>query len=880
MVIGTKKRKKELALSLQKKMAKQAKQFPAKMDRDFLAETNSYIDAHFQETYAESEVGPKLGMEHHPYAIVAVGGYGRQEQNFKSDIDVLFLFEKKVPDNAKELVEELMYPLWDLGFELGYAMRTIPETIALMKEEVSVLTSVLDARFVCGASILFLEMTRLIREDFLPKYRDRLGDMIVDRNIERHLKYGDSSDMLEPNLKEGRGGLRDYHALLWIAKAKFDVITVRDLEYQGILSPSEYESQEAALTFIWEVRNRLHLLTGRKTDRLSLAYQEKIAMDMGFVAKNGQLSVEQFLGELHRHMEFFKKQYTVFLCEHGFFEKVFGQRKATRQSKVDGLVVKKGTLFFKSSEYIIQNRLLLMEIFVESAHLKVPLSAEAIRLVREFLLSSKDKFWTAPETVQAFEKVLMAPAPVFNVLGQMEMTGLLTRFIPEFSTVENRIQYNQYHIYPVDRHIIQTVRNLKRMMTEAKGAEFVDPFSVEVMKGLQHRKRLLWAALLHDIGKGFTNSSHAEAGAEIARAILEKKGLLEADIETIVFLVREHLFLAKTVARRDIEDEDVIASCATRIKTVERLRMLYLLTVADSISTGPKAWNSWTQSMLQEFFLRLHEYLESGDMPSARALDRLMRKRDEILKEATVFIPAEDAERLLEEMPTVYLLRGATGSILLHMRLYRELHEKEVAWHIEAPAIDEVRDVVVCTKDKAGLFSKLAGIFTLHGMDILAAYVMTWQNGIAIDSFQVTPPKDRHFEHEKWEKVKKDVELAVSGKLDVAQKVTALLKNEKPAQYVDAKHPNRVRVDNEASRKYSVIEVYTQDAPGLLFRLANVIFEAGLTIQLAKIATKVDQVVDVFYVRTAEGNKLSKPEEIERVSALLLDICPASENKN
>ena len=873
MGISFQKHIKNSAQILQEKLKIQKERRPKKMGRAFLKETSSFIDSYFQDIYAKSLIGATLEKENFPCAVVAVGGYGRQEQNYRSDIDVLFLFKKEIPEAAKDLVGELIYPLWDLGFEIGHATRTTSETIELMKEDISVLTGVLDSRFVCGVSSLFLELTHTIQENFLPQYRDYLVEKIVDRNIERHIKFGDSSNMLEPNLKEGRGGLRDYHALLWISKAKLGVMSVRDLEYQGVLSANEYDSLERALEFIWNVRNQLHLLTNRKTDRLFLHYQEKIALKMSYVPKDGQMPVERFLGELHRNMEFIKKQYTVFLCEHGFFKKIFGQRKTTRRNKTKGLFVKKGKLFFVSSETIVQNRFLLMKIFEESAHLNVPLSAEAIRLVREFLPSVENKFWKDPEVILSFERVLVMPASVFNVLEQMAMTGLLEKFIPKFSTLVNRIQYNEYHIYPVDRHIIQTVYSLKLMMLEPKVSAEIDSFSVDIMKGLHHRRHLLWAALLHDIGKGYAQKDHANVGAEIAQKILEEKGFIQADIETIVFLVKEHLLLVKTVSRRDIEDDDVIASCARKIKTIERLRMLYLLTVADSISTGPKAWNSWMQSMLKEFFFRLYQYLESGEMPAVQAPDRSVRKRETIISEAVQFMPQEEIESLLEDMPSEYFLRASVEEALLHINLFRQLKMDTVAFHVAVPEIKNVRDITICVKDQPGLFSKLAGIFTLHGMDILTAYVMTWQNGVALDIFRVTPPKDLHFEEEKWKKVKMDLENVLTGKLNLSEQLVAFVKKERKQRTILGKSSDRIHIDNEASRKYSVVEVYTQSYPGLLFRLTNVLFEQGLTIQFAKISTKIDQVVDVFYVCTDGGRKLSAAEEIDSISTRLLAIC-------
>ncbi len=813
-----------------------------------------------------------MNISKKPYAIIALGGYGRQEQCIRSDVDLLFLFEKRVPKEAEDLIREIIYPLWDLGMEVSHATRSIQESIKLAAKELDVFTSILDARFICGVSPLYIELMDRITTRVIKNRSQKLIRDLIHRNQERHLRFGDSTYRLEPNLKEGQGGLRDYHTLLWIARIKSNLKSPRDLEYHGYLSHSEYQSFSEALAFIWNVRNLLHRLTGRKTDQLNFEQQQRLAENLKFRDGNGQLAVERFLGRLHGKMEYIKQHNLIFLAEIGYGRKsLFKRKPAVKESRVMGLEIIRNMLNFVSLEHILAAPGLLLKIFEESAHLKIPLSSEARRVVQELAYLINNQFRHNPENLKVFESILLTPAIPFNALNEMLNTGLLVRLIPEFRQIVNRIQFDEYHLFPVDRHSLHTVRTIKSFLsTEDNPATELCHDLVKEL-GVQ-RKLLLWAALLHDIGKGEKGYDHASRGAEIARKVLARFGYEKDKIDTIAFLVKEHLFLMKIATRRDLHDEETSIFCARRIKDIRLLKMLYLLTVADSISTGPKAWNDWSAALLRDLFFKVMNILEGGELASRKVVEEVRKKKIEIVMSAVTKDQRSVLAKHFDLLTPRYLMITPVAMILVHMELYHQLADRDFVWQIDTNKDLNTRTVTICAKDRPGLFSKISGVFTLNGLDILNAEIHTWRNNIALDIFTVRPPVDLIFENQRWVRAENNLHSALSSELDLASALQDKFADQKPRVRSIAQRPFRVKIDNSASSFFTIIEVITNDSPGLLYRITDVLFNQELDVWIAKIATKVDQVVDVFYVRDLFGQKLDLPEHVNRVKSEIENV--------
>jgi len=840
----------------------------------FLKEHAKILDEYFHSSFETSLVGPRMDIVKNPYAFIALGGYGREEQCVHSDVDLLFLFKQRVPDEAENLIREIVYPLWDIGLDVGYATRSIEESLSLAKKDFEVLTSLLDARFICGVSLLYSDLVEQLRKKIIKRQRRKILGRLVESNNERHIRFGDSTYRLEPNLKEGKGGLRDYHTMLWLSQIEFELKQPRDLEYYGLLSHEEFKALTEALSFIWNVRNRLHLITGRKCDQLHFENQILIAENLNFKKSNGQQPVERFLGVLHSKMDFIKQQHLMLLYELGYATRGKPRKLPEKQSNVNGVEVIRDMLNYTSSEKILGSPDLLLSIFEESMRLKIPLSAEAKRMVKEFGYLIDTDFRTSASNVKTFERILLTPAQTFNVLKEMLSTGFLVRFIPEYKIIVNRIQYDEYHLYPVDKHLLRTVQVIKNFA--GGDANSSDPLCFDLYRGLKNKKLLLWAALLHDIGKGDLAVDHSQGGATIARKILSEKGFKLRDIETVSFLIERHLFLIKIATRRDIHDEETAIFCARTIKEIDRLKMLYLLTVADSMATGPKAWNDWMQTLLRDLFLKVLNVLEKGELASREAVKVVEKKKYQVLSQASSPESKKDLEELFDIFSPRYLLYAQAKQILEDVRLYNSLGDKDFVWTITKSDDANTRIVKVCAKDRPGLFSKISGIFTLNNIDIIDAQIFTWRNKIAIDIFHVKPPPEQLFEDERWERAGKNLQLALSGDLDLAKAL-----NEKMAAYRSFKtlgliKPHRIVIDNNSSSFFTIVEVFTYDFPGLLFTITDALFKCKLDIWVAKIATKVDQVVDVFYVRDFDGQKVDSPDQVATIKAAIEKRLPGA----
>ncbi len=590
---------------------------------------------------------------------------------------------------------------------------------------------------------------------------------------------------------------------------------------------------------------------------------------------NGQEAVERFLGDLHAHMEYLKQQHLMFLYELGLEKRRRRRRKSRKKSKIAGIeVIAWGKLNFKSPEAIVKSPDLLIRIFEESARLKIPLNAEAKRLVKEFSHLVDKKFRSSNPIVKSFEKILLAPAPTFNVLSEMLNSGFLIKFLPNFRGILNRIQYDEYHVYPVDKHALRTVQTIKRFGGPQEG--LLEPLCAKLYKGLRNKRLLLWAALLHDIGKGASQKGHADTGAKMVQKILKEKGLNPKDIETIAFLVKEHLLLVETATRRDLHDEETAIFCARKVKDVNRLKMLYLLTVADSIATGPLAWNEWKATILRDFFLKVLNILEKRELASQEAVDIVENKKKKVMSFARTAKEKNKLAALFEVMSPRYLLYTPTGDLSAHIQLYTSLNDKKFVWNIERPSDANTRTVTICAQDRPGLISKIAGVFTLNNIDILDVQVFTWRNNIALDIFKVTPPPDQLFEDEKWRRAAENLDAALAGQLDLRKSLKKKISTYRSRKPRVSQRPHRIVIDNTGSSFFTIVEVYTYDFPGLLFSITDALFRCDLNIWVAKIATKADQVVDVFYVRDLNGQKVDTPQQESQIKAAILQRLPDS----
>ncbi len=837
-----------------------------KIKENFQEEYSEIVDNYFRISIQESATGQELFKKKIPFALVAVGGYGRRELCLYSDIDILVLFNKKIPSNAKQLTGELFYPLWDLGFELGYGVRTIKDCIKLGHSDYEVLTSLMDARFLCGDSLLYLNMVENLQKKVIEKESLKFIRWLQDRNTLRMINFGDASHQLEPNLKDGIGGLRDYHHILWMAKALYDIRASRDLEYLGKLSYQEYNELTKEVHFICHVRNHLHQMSKRKNDRLNFIYQEDIAKRIGYKKIAKTPAVEQFLEDLHQSMESIKILHRSFLYGHAV-------KKPAKKVNVQlndikhGLHLHQDEIAYNSATSILADPTILIRIFEVSAKYGITLTMDARRLTKEFLSLIDDEFRSTEEIFKSFLNILNSKNAV-DTLDQMFETGFLDAFIPEFGEVRGRVQFDAYHIFPVGRHILEAVSYLKNI-TREKDLLLVDTFA-----DIKDKEIVTLATFLHDIGK--TGKGHAKRGVRLARNLLERVNYPKDKTEEILFLIEYHLLLAETATRRDLNDEKIIINNARTIGSIERLKSLFVLTWADSKATGPRVWNDWTSNLIQELFFKILHMLEQGELATPDISVQIVKLRRKLKKLTSASMTPEDFNKYFEIMSPRYKLYTPSAEIVRHIEMVEEL-KKRPSEAGKTPFIFEFRentyggywDVTLVAKDRPGLFSDIAGVMALNNINILNSQIYTWRDGTAVDIFSVTKPLDDINPQATWKRIEEDFNKRNDGKLAISYRLKTkaapgVSTFKKPSQ------PTEVNLDNSSSDFFTIIEVFSTDRMGLLYLITKTLFDLQLDIRIAKIGDKGDQSADIFYVTDFEGMKIEDTARIEEIKSALI----------
>ncbi|MCA1794247.1 MAG: [protein-PII] uridylyltransferase [Desulfotignum sp.] len=846
--------------------------FLAGQEPFFLEQLTRALDEYFFTVYEKSISARRMVVSNNPFAIIALGGYGRKEQCIHSDIDLLILFDTSVPPEVEAFVQELLYPLWDARFEVGYAVRNSDEFIAMAFDRFDILTTVLDARFICGSSLIYSAVREKFRKELYTGHYKQTLDYLFAHGINRLENFGDSTYLVTPDLKSGFGGLRDYHTLLWYAKIKSDIKERRDLEYYGFLSHFEYETLEKTLAYIWDIRNRLHHITGRKCDTLHFEYQTEVAGLLSLQNQDSRPDVEVFLGELHARMEFLKQINQITFEDIITSSRIRKESATPRLTKTDGLIIHKRRLYFANTVVILQRPELLLKIFLESGRMRIPLSIEARRVVSEFLHLVDEDIKTDPANIKIFKRVLALSFWEFNVLTVMLSTGILERFIPEFSAIRNKIQYNHYHLFPVDKHSIRCVQVMNSF--RIPGTDINTSLYADVFKDVRNKNLLLVTALLHDIGKSDPAKEHSNTGAEIARPILERLGFTATEAADARFLIQNHLLLAKTATRRDVFDEETAIYTASKVGKIRLLRMLFLLTVADSMATGPKAWNDWTENLIKDLFLKTMRILKTGELASKKSQRLIQRKKEEVLAMLKESWQEQTIMQQLDAMSGRYLLYMPAIHIADHIKLFRNLGDRRFIWQVSKEDDSDIRTVAICGRDKPGFYSKIAGVFFLNRINIVASQAYPLGDTHILDIFKVMPPRDRLFEQKKWEKAETDLTRALDDDhfldkiVDKIPKHITIASGRRP-------EPNQVRIDNDISSFFTIIEVLTYDFPGLLFTITNALYRSGLNVNVAVVGGKVDQIMDIFYVRDLENDqKIRDPQKLTQIKTAIIQRLP------
>ena len=815
--------------------------FPEVRGFEFCARLSALYDEYFQKRLDEVDATGK------PFALIAVGGYGRAELCRASDVDVLLVYESKIPKQAEALSKALFMPLWDQGVDVGHGVRTIADCRDLAKNDIEVRTSLMLTRLVAGSEEVFRKL-----RDKLDKFLVRTDDLLThlrDMNLAREATTQDASGRQEPDLKSGPGGLRDYHQILWLGRAVHGAESVDGLLRAGLLTEAETFALRDEVDFVLTVRNGLHRLLKAKRDRLPLDFQPPLAAGLGFRDEEGRYGVENLMAKLHRDMSGIRTLREV------VWDRVRSEPDRERPAPVcPGIVQAGGFLDFDLPGGYPDSAMVFLRIFQESLRLGLPLSWKARGVVSTYRYMVARALSSSPGAGQAFA-ALLASGKAAPVLLQMLETGFLGALIPEFGRNQDLIQFNTAHVFPVGRHHVEAVAILETATRDDA------PVAREITDELEDARSLVLATLLHDVGKGL-GGEHDSKGAELAADICRRWDLPDDLTAEVEFLVREHLNLMITATRRDLSDEDVVAAFAGRMGTPRRLKLLYVLTRADAMATGPQVWTSWTAALVRELYFKALNLLQLGLLSGAHQAQRVMATRDKVRQEGPGRLPPQELERLLDALPLRAALSLDSTTILEHMELVRSAEAKdspELRWQ---NAGTDCARLLVAARHQERLFGILCGVLALHGANILDAEIFVWSCGISVFAFVL----DRAHQPARLERTLHD---AVSGRLPLEERLAH--QRASPLARAPIPFPARVAVDNRSSDFYTLLSVSAPDRFGFLYDLAECLWRLGIVVHHAKAVTCQGRIQDTFFLRGATGQKL-EGEDAERLITAVEEI--------
>ncbi|MGH7905994.1 MAG: [protein-PII] uridylyltransferase [Candidatus Binataceae bacterium] len=829
----------------------------AEIVREFTAAIDRLIRALYR--FADAAHGRRFPRLTQRLAVLARGGYGRGELNPQSDIDLLFLLDWKPGPYIEVVVETILHALWDAGVTVGHAMRNIKSTVRMANRDLKEETAILDARFLCGDAALYQELEKALVQDVLNHNQRKFFRAKLEESRERHARYGDSIYLLEPQIKEGEGGLRDLHTALWIAKVKYKVHSLEELVQKAVITEAELAEVEAARDFLWRLRNSLHFLSGRHADQLTFEYQERIAAMLKFAAEDRLGADASLMRAYYRHAS------TIHLFAEGLIARATEDltpgrllRAVGRQIR-PGVIIKGRVLGASGQDFFRRSPINLVTIFADCQAHDVELSGSTYQLVRDNLGLIGERMRAELATGAALMTILAGRERVAQTLEAMHRAGVLGAIIPEFGNLYARVLHDLYHIYTVDRHSLAAVRELERL----RAGEFKDssPLLTEVARALDCLPLIFLALLLHDIGKGHGHDHH-ERGAQLTAGVCRRLGLGDEEVELVVFLVRNHLLMSQVAQKGDLDDERTVAGFARDAGSIERLKALYLLTFADMRAVAPNVYNSWRDMLLSDLYLRALKVLEQGDREAVDPCRRLMLVKSSIRKRLRARqAPARAVAAFLRLMPDRYFFTVPENDIEFHFEMMRALATEPgahlVCRHRHFPE-REFSEFIVATADQPGLFAKVAGVITANNLNILSARITTRADDIALDVFRVSHGVGQMgMEEERWIRVERDLEQVLSGAREVADLAAAARATRSSRRRFVRRVPTEVTVDNRSSEQFTVVDVFTQDELGLLFTITHTFFKLGLIIHLARISTNADQALDVFYVSDTSGGKIT-----------------------
>ena len=800
-------------------------------------------------------------------ALAALGSYGRRELCLGSDIDLMIIYRGTLSPEMKKIVLRGLYPLWDANLEVGYNILTTQECIQMAVADFRALTSVMDARFLLGSRAFY----RLFQEAFwsrIEREKEHLLNEFLVYEQKREEKYSSQDYFLEPDVKEGLGGLRDLHFMAWLARIYFKAKRLSEIKRFPVFSHFGLDRLSHSKGFLLKVRNHLHLLAdGRKEDRLLLTYQDDISQSLGYRGGphgNGQ---ERFMKTLYLHLNRIRygtEEFQVKALD------IIDPRPF--EPGADGLLpefaVMKGHIVLKDGSLSEKESLLILKAFHEANRQGLFLESGFIWEASKVMATEGRGLVQSPEARKLFLGILLQPSNPKIIRLALEI-GLISLFIPEFKRIRNLAQLGYYHMETIDLHSLRTLDVIQEISKGSYDEQW--PLFKEIYEELEHPESLFLAGLLHDIGKGY-KGDHTVKGAQRIPRILKRLDVGGDALRVIPLLVKNHLLLVRISQRRDLNEERTSVQVAQAVQDVETLKLLFLLTVADSISTGPTAHSDWRIILIIELFFKVKRILERGLLASPDATKRLEENRKMLSKRLGIEFPKRETLQLMEQVSTRYYLTTPLEDMTEHFRLALTMGKEKLSWRLQKLKNAPVTRVILCTFDRPGLFSKMVGVFTLNNIKVLSANIFTLKNGLAFDVYEVTNPLDPYREDMMWNKIHQEATMAIEDRMPLDELVT---KKERKiiAPTTDYAYPSKnVHIDNRASDFFTIIEVSSADRIGLLYELAKEVYSLGLDIRFAKVNRDKERMTGVFYVRDSDGQKVLEEDEIQRIKQEIMSV--------
>ncbi len=838
-------------------------------------------------THAKTHLYPAATpAESAQMAIVATGGYGRGLMAPGSDIDLLFVLPAKQTARGEQIAETILYALWDVGLKVGHATRSIDDCIRLAREDMTIRTAILEARFLLGNRALFDEMVaRFDRQVVQGTAAEFVAAKLAERE-QRHRRSGQSRYLVEPNVKDGKGGLRDLHTLFWIAKYVYRVRDPEDLIAQGVFNRAEYRLFRRCEGFLWAVRCNMHFVAGRAEERLSFDIQRNIARRLGYMDRGGLREVERFM-----------KHYFLVAKNVGDLTAILCAKLESRQAKpvpmlnhiMARLKPRERRPLRESADFIVDNNRINIadpEVFAR----------DPVNLIRMFRLSQRHALAFHPDALHAatrslrlidkslrenrqanelFREILTARNNAEIVLRRMNEAGVLGRFVPEFGRVVSMMQFNMYHHYTVDEHLLRCMGVLTEIET-GQNPEY--GLANDLIRKIQpgSREVLHIALFCHDIAKGRVED-HSIAGARIARELCHRLGCSPAETETVAWLVEKHLVMSTLAQSRDLSDRKTIENFAAIVQSLERMKLLTILTTADIRAVGPGVWNGWKAQLLRALYYETEPVLTGGFSEVDRAR-RVAEAQDEFRAQLSDW-PPDELEHYISRLSPAYWLKVELSRRVSHAQFVRAAQREGrlPATDIGFDAARGVTELTVLAPDHPWLLSYLAGACAASGANIVNAYIYTTTDGMALDTIAVS----REFERDEDEKRRADriaAAIEEASRLDLRLPDAAVKQRLPKGRFEAFAVEPEVIINNHWSNNYTVIEISGLDRPGLLYDLTAALSELNLNIASAHVATFGERAVDVFYVTDLNGAKIFSPAHNAAIKRALLDLfAPAAQ---